>query len=45
MAPLFGIAAGALAGGAIWKSMLGDAGVVEDFVKELSASLEPGRGR
>jgi uncharacterized membrane protein len=37
MAPLFGIAAGALAGGAIWKSMFGDAGVAEDFVKELSA--------
>jgi uncharacterized membrane protein len=44
MAPLFGVAAGALAGGAIWKSMFGDAGVAEDFVKELSANLEPGRG-
>lgn len=44
MAPLFGIAAGALAGGAIWKSMFGDAGVAESFVKELSESLEPGRG-
>lgn len=43
MAPLFGIAAGALAGGAIWKSMFGDAGVAEGFVKELSESLEPGR--
>ncbi|HKO39364.1 MAG TPA: DUF1269 domain-containing protein [Solirubrobacterales bacterium] len=43
MAPLFGVAAGALAGGAIWKSMFGDAGVAEDFVKELSANLEPGR--
>ena len=43
MAPLFGIAAGALAGGAIWKSMFGDAGVAEDFVKELSENLEPGR--
>lgn len=43
MAPLFGIAAGALAGGAIWKSMFGDAGVAEDFVKELSEHLEPGR--
>ena len=42
MAPLFGIAAGALAGGAIWKSMFGDAGVAESFVKELSESLEPG---
>lgn len=43
MAPLFGMAAGAVAGGAIWKSMFGDAGVAEDFVKELSANLEPGR--
>ena len=43
MAPLFGIAAGALAGGAIWKSMFGDAGVAEDFVKELGEHLEPGR--
>jgi uncharacterized membrane protein len=44
MAPLFGMAAGAIAGGAIWKSMFGDAGVAEDFVKELSEHLEPGRG-
>ena len=43
MAPLFGMAAGAIAGGAIWKSMFGDAGVAEDFVKELSENLEPGR--
>jgi uncharacterized membrane protein len=43
MAPLFGMAAGAVAGGAIWKSMFGDAGVAEDFVKELSEQLEPGR--
>lgn len=43
MAPLFGIAAGALAGGAIWKSMFGDAGVSEDFIRELSEHLEPGR--
>ena len=43
MAPLLGIAAGALAGGAIWKSMFGDAGVAEDFVKELSENLGPGR--
>jgi uncharacterized membrane protein len=42
MAPLFGIAAGALAGGAIWKSMFGDAGVAEDFVKELSEKLDLG---
>jgi uncharacterized membrane protein len=44
MAPLFGMAAGAVAGGAIWKSMFGGAGVAEDFVKELSEHLEPGRG-
>lgn len=43
MAPLFGMAAGAIAGGAIWKSMFGDAGVAEDFVEELSENLEPGR--
>jgi len=43
MAPLFGIAAGALVGGAVWKSMFGDAGVAEDFVKGLSEDLEPGR--
>lgn len=43
MAPLFGMAAGAVAGGAIWKSMFGDAGVAEGFVKELSENLEPGR--
>jgi uncharacterized membrane protein len=43
MAPLFGMAAGALAGGAVWKSMFGDAGVAEDFVKELGEHLEPGR--
>lgn len=42
MAPLFGIAAGALAGGAIWKSMFGDAGVAEDFVRELSENLDLG---
>ncbi len=42
MAPLFGLAAGALAGGAVWKSMFGDAGVTESFVKELSENLEPG---
>jgi uncharacterized membrane protein len=42
MAPLFGMAAGALAGGAVWKSMFGDAGVAESFVKELSEKLEPG---
>ena len=44
MAPLFGMAAGALAGGAAWKTMFGDAGVDEDFVKDLSESLDPGKG-
>lgn len=43
MAPLFGMAAGALAGGAIWKSMFGDAGIAEGFVEDLARSLEPGR--
>jgi uncharacterized membrane protein len=42
LAPLFGIAVGAVAGGAAWKSMFGDAGVAEDFVKELGEKLEPG---
>lgn len=37
------MAAGALAGGAIWKSMSGNAGLAESFVKELSENLEPGR--
>jgi uncharacterized membrane protein len=43
MAPLFGMAAGALAGGAIWRSMFGDAGIAEGFVEELARVLEPGR--
>lgn len=42
LAPLFGIAAGAVAGGAIWKSMFGDAGVAQEFVKDLSEQLTPG---
>jgi uncharacterized membrane protein len=42
LAPLLGMAAGALAGGAAWKSTFGDAGVAESFVDELRESLEPG---
>lgn len=42
LAPLFGIAAGAVGGRAAWKSMFGQAGVAEGFVKEVSERLEPG---
>jgi uncharacterized membrane protein len=42
LAPLFGVAAGAVGGRAAWKSIFGDAGVAEDFVKELSEHLAPG---
>ena len=42
LAPLFGMAVGAVGGRAAWKSMFGDVGVTEDFVKELSEHLEPG---
>ena len=44
LAPLFGMAVGALGAGAAWKSMFGDAGVAQDFVHELSRHLEPGGG-
>jgi uncharacterized membrane protein len=43
-APLFGMAAGALAAGAAWKSNFGDAGVAEGFVNELRDKLTPGGG-
>jgi uncharacterized membrane protein len=43
-APLFGMAAGALAAGAAWKSNFGDAGVAEAFVNELRDCLKPGTG-
>ena len=36
------MAVGALAGGAVWKSTFGDAGVAESFVDELRESLTPG---
>ncbi|WP_113698630.1 DUF1269 domain-containing protein [Nonomuraea lactucae] len=42
LAPLFGIAVGAVAGGAKWKSEFGDAGAAHNFVNELSANLTPG---
>jgi uncharacterized membrane protein len=42
LAPLFGMAVGAVAGGAIWKSMFGDVGVAESFVNELGENLAPG---
>jgi uncharacterized membrane protein len=43
LAPLLGMAAGALAGGAAWKSTFGEAGAAESFVDELRKSLAPGR--
>jgi uncharacterized membrane protein len=42
LAPLFGMAVGALAGGAAWKSTFGDEGVAESFVDQLRESLTPG---
>lgn len=42
LAPLFGMAVGAVAVGAAWKSMFGDAGVADSFVDELRESLTPG---
>jgi uncharacterized membrane protein len=42
LAPLFGMAAGALAGGAAWKGVVGDLGVDQGFVKELSENMPPG---
>jgi uncharacterized membrane protein len=42
LAPLLGMAVGALAGGAAWKSTFGEAGVAESFVDELRESLTPG---
>ena len=44
LAPLFGMAVGALGAGAAWKSMFGDVGVAHSFVDELSQNLEPGGG-
>jgi uncharacterized membrane protein len=42
LAPLFGMAAGAVATGAAWKAAVGDPGVAESFIDELRQSLEPG---
>jgi uncharacterized membrane protein len=42
LAPLLGMAVGALAGGAAWKSIFAEAGVAESFVDELRESLTPG---
>lgn len=42
LAPLFGMAVGAVAGGAIWKSTFGDVGVAQSFVNQLSQNLTPG---
>ncbi|MET9342640.1 DUF1269 domain-containing protein [Nonomuraea sp. NPDC003804] len=42
LAPLFGMAVGAVAGGTIWKSTFGSTGGAQDFVNELSANLPPG---
>ena len=42
LAPLLGMAVGALTGGAVWKSAFGDEGVAESFVDELRESLTPG---
>lgn len=41
LAPLFGMAVGAVAGGVMWKSTFGDVGVAQSFVDELSESLPP----
>jgi uncharacterized membrane protein len=43
--PLFGMAAGAVAGGAAWKAAVGDVGVAESFITELRQSLKPGGRR
>jgi uncharacterized membrane protein len=42
LAPLLGMAVGAVAGGAVWKSTFGDVGVAESFVDELRTNLTPG---
>jgi uncharacterized membrane protein len=42
LAPLFGMAVGAVGAGAMWKSMFGDVGVAKSFVNELSEKLTPG---
>jgi uncharacterized membrane protein len=42
LAPLFGMAVGAVGAREMWKSMFGDVGVTERFVEELSEHLDPG---
>jgi uncharacterized membrane protein len=42
LAPLLGMAVGAIGGGAMWKSMFGDVGVAQKFVNELGGNLRPG---
>ena len=42
LAPLFGMAVGAVGGGAMWKSMFGDVGVAQSFVDELGKKLTAG---
>ena len=42
LAPLFGMAVGAVGAGTAWKSMFGDVGVTQSFVDELSQNLTPG---
>ena len=42
LAPLFGVAVGAVGARKMWSSMFGDAGVTEGFVEELSEHLVPG---
>jgi uncharacterized membrane protein len=42
LAPLLGMAVGALASGAAWKSTIGDPGVAKSFVDDLRESLAPG---
>ena len=42
LAPLLGMAVGAVAGGAAWKSMFGDVGVAQNFISELGENLTPG---
>jgi uncharacterized membrane protein len=42
LAPLLGIAVGAVGTREMWKSMFGDVGVAEGFVEELSENLPPG---
>jgi uncharacterized membrane protein len=44
LAPLLGMAIGALAGGAAWKSVVGDPGVAQSFIDGLREQLPPGGG-